>query len=85
MKEADECARRPIDRRDITSLISVADGAGIREVRHFRGPSVLTADYVVDLAAEERVVFMDPAILATATGMYGDDSSQVRGNFTRHE
>src|SRR6266545_4372339 len=44
------------DRRDIRALVPVAERAGVNQVAGLGLPTMLFADHVVDVAAEERVV-----------------------------
>jgi hypothetical protein len=63
-EEPDQLTSCRIDGSDVTSLIAVADDAGVGEVVSSRAALVLPADDVVDLMLVADVVFVNEAVFA---------------------
>lgn len=68
IEEADEVSRPRFQRGDVAALVTVAEETGVGEVILSRLASVPLADDVVNLAAEEHVLFVGEAVLAEKVG-----------------
>ena|SRR5438128_384289 len=63
------------DRCDIAAFMSVAEDARQRQIVDFGRAAVLTANNVLNLKSEIRVLFGDQTILANVVGSSGNNQS----------
>ncbi len=64
MEESDKRAGSRRKGADIAAFVQIAEQAGISEVICMRRPTVLFADDMINLAAEEGVILMDQEVFA---------------------
>jgi hypothetical protein len=64
--KAHEGVRLPDDRANITAFVAITKGAGERQIMDLCWATMLFTDDMIDLTTEERVIFMNQAILTEA-------------------
>jgi hypothetical protein len=69
-----------IHRTDIRTLESITDHAGVREIVHYRLPTVLPTDDVVNFVSQGGVFLMNLAVLVSPTSAPRHVGAQVRAN-----
>ena len=84
VEESHKLAGYSRHRRNVAALVAIADGTGISEIHRFRCAGMFQADYVVDLATEERVIFVDQAILAETPRSICDQPPQFFADVATH-
>ena len=85
MTEPNSLARPEISRSNVSSLMAIAQHAGIREVVHNGRSAVLPADNMIDFVHEARVFFMDQTVFAPAIRTQSYFGPKCRSNITGHE
>jgi len=73
-----------IDRRDIRTLVTIAQDAGVSQIADTRGAAVLAANDVIDLVRKASVVRMHQAIFAPSTGSLYDQQARRFIDITSH-
>ena len=73
-----------IDRRDIRTLVTIAEDAGVRQIADTRGAAVLAANDVIDLVRKTGAVLMQQAVFASSTGSLYDKKARRRIDITSH-
>jgi hypothetical protein len=73
IKKADERMCRPYDRANITAFMAITEGTGQCQIISGCWATVLFADDMIDLTAEEGVVLVEEAILTDPLGTVHDE------------
>ena len=76
MVEPDQRRRAGRHRCDITSFVPVTKEAGVSQIGFLGGTTVFYADYMIDLTTEERIAFMDEAVLTDIFGVHRHPSPE---------
>jgi len=85
MEQPDELWWLADERAEVAPLGVIAGGAGPGEVCWLGHPTMFAADDVVHLAAPERVVLVDEAILADMIRVFGNLPTLPFAHVTGHE
>src|SRR5438128_4694967 len=85
VKEPHQLTGRPIDRPEITPLVSVARLAGVSEILSFCGATVLDTDDMIHFAVKEGIGDVNQAILAKILGARTDQSPQGFADIPIHD
>ena len=84
VKEPSKLTCLPYDRPDVTALMAITKGTGIRQVLYRGGSAVLHADDVIYLTSKVGVVLVDEAILAQILTALGNQFPKVVADIATH-
>src|ERR1700686_1769225 len=84
IEEPHQLAGYSRDRCNIAALVPIAEGAGMGKINSFGRARVFQADNVVNLAAEEGVIFVDKAVLAKTLRPICNEPSQFIADVATH-
>jgi hypothetical protein len=84
VKEPDKLACLPYDRPNITALLAITKGTGIRQVSCCSRTAMLHTDDVIYLTSKVGIVFVNEAILTQILSALGNQFPKVVADIATH-